>query len=206
MTLKSDAKFIEKLSCGFKYDMSNCWIFTQPQKCLEIAFRWAFFCTKNVRFELQKYREVIYHDTEQWHELWIKPDLMVSNMAWGIGWIFIRALKSLRNCTLMGSFWSKNIIFQPENLIGIMYHELKEDTKFKRKPTRGLKNVTLVNLVNFHASSQKSENLLFDGRLLSKAYNFLDEKVQKSYDSWHWRVMQSLGENWLLVPKMKWRI
>ena len=64
-----------------------------------------------------------------------------------------------------------------------MCHELKEDTKFKRKLARGLKNVILVNLVNFHVSSQKSENLLFDGRLFSKAYKFLDEKVQKSYDS-----------------------
>ena len=35
------------------------------------------------------------------------------------------------------------------------------------------------NLVNFHASSPKSENLYFDRILLSKAYNNSDEKVQK---------------------------
>ena len=50
------------------------------------------------------------------------------------------------------------------------------------------------------------ENLHFDGLLLSKAYKVLDEKVQKSYVSWHWRVMQSLKKNWLLVPKMTWGI
>ena len=50
-------------------------------------------------------------------------------------------------------------------------------------------------------SSQKSKNLHFDGLLLSKEYTFLDEKVQKSYISCHWRVMQSLRKNWLLVSK-----
>ena len=82
---------------------------------------------------------------------------------------------------------------------------LKGDPKFKGKLTCGLKN-DLRNLVNFHASIRKSENLHFDGFLLSKAYKDLDEKVQKSYVSWHWRVMQSLKKNWLLVPKMTWRI
>ena len=60
--------------------------------------------------------------------------------------------------------------------------KLKGDAKFKGKLTRGLKN-DIRNLVNFHASSRKSENLYFDGLLLFKAYKVLDEKVQKSYVS-----------------------
>ena len=59
---------------------------------------------------------------------------------------------------------------------------LTGDAKFKGKLTCGLKN-DLQNLVNFHASSQKSGNLQFDGLLLSKAYKDLDEKVQKIYVS-----------------------
>ena len=59
---------------------------------------------------------------------------------------------------------------------------LKGDAKFKGKLTRSLKN-DIRNLVNFHASSQKSENLHFHGFLLSKAYKVSDEKVQKSYVS-----------------------
>ena len=61
---------------------------------------------------------------------------------------------------------------------------LKGDAKFKGKLTRGLKN-DMRNLVNFHASSQKSGNLHFDALVLSKAYKDLGEKVQKSYVSWH---------------------
>ena len=37
------------------------------------------------------------------------------------------------------------------------------------------------NLIYFHTSSQKSENLHFDRILLSKAYKDLDEKVLKSF-------------------------
>ena len=56
---------------------------------------------------------------------------------------------------------------------------LKVEAKFKGKLTRGLKS-DIRNLVNIHASSGKSENLLFQGLLLWKAYNILDEK-EKSY-------------------------
>ena len=82
---------------------------------------------------------------------------------------------------------------------------LKGVAKFNRKLTCALKN-DVRNLVNFHASSQKSENLHFDWILLSKAHKCLDEKVQKSYVSWHWRVRQSLKKKWLFVPKMAWGI
>ena len=57
---------------------------------------------------------------------------------------------------------------------------LKGDAKFNGKLTCGLKNDLRI-LVTFHASSQKSGNLHFDGLFLSKAYKNLDEKVKKSY-------------------------
>ena len=53
---------------------------------------------------------------------------------------------------------------------------LKSDAKFQEKPTFGLKNNK--NLVNFHASSVKSENLCFDVLLLSIAYKFQLKKYR----------------------------
>ena len=82
---------------------------------------------------------------------------------------------------------------------------LKSVAKIKGKLTCDLKN-DIRNLVNFHASSQKSENLHFDWIHFTKAYKDLDEKLQKSYVSWHWRVMQSLKKSWLLAPKITWGI
>ena len=50
---------------------------------------------------------------------------------------------------------------------------LKGDGKFKGKVTRGLKK-DIKNLVNLYSSSQKSENLHFNGLILSKGYKVLD--------------------------------
>ena len=75
-------------------------------------------------------------------------------------------------------------MFELKNYRGVMCHELKGAAIFKEKLTGGLKNYTR-NLVNVHASSRKSENLHFDGLVLSKAYKVLDEKVRKSYVSLH---------------------
>ena len=67
--------------------------------------------------------------------------------------------------------------------------KLKGDSIFKEKLTDGLKN-DKMNLINFHASSRKYGHFHFDGFILPKAYKVLDEKVQKSYVSWQWRVIQ----------------
>ena len=58
------------------------------------------------------------------------------------------------------------------------------------------------NLVKFHVNIQKSEILNFDGFLLSKSYKVSAKKVQKSYLSWYWKVMQSLKKNWLVISNM----
>ena len=165
MTLKSDAKFIEKLTCGFKYDMRNLVNFHPIIKKSD-NFTWMWcFCPKYVRFELKKCRVVIFHDNEQWCKIWINPDLVVLKMAWGIGWNFIRTLKNLKNYTLMSSFCPKHM-FQLEDL-KLCVMTLKGDVKFKAKLTRGWKN-DISSLVNFYASNRKFENLHFDGSFCSK--------------------------------------
>ena len=60
MTLKTDAKFKEKLACGFKYDMKNLVNFHPTTQKSEIFFSMGYFCPKYIRFELQKYRGVIF--------------------------------------------------------------------------------------------------------------------------------------------------
>ena len=64
---------------------------------------------------------------------------------------------------------------------------LKSDAKFKEKLTLGSKNDTR-NLVNFDASSGKTENLHLDAMLLlSIVYNVSAKEVLKNYLSWHWK-------------------
>ena len=61
-------------------------------------------------------------------------------------------------------------MFQIEISEELCVMTLKVDAKFKGTLTRGFKN-DIRNLVNFHASSRKTENLHFDGLLLSKVDN-----------------------------------
>ena len=57
---------------------------------------------------------------------------------------------------------------------------LKSDAKFEEKSALDSKNDT-TNLVDFNASSGKSENLHFDVLLLLTAYKVSAKKVLKSY-------------------------
>ena len=65
MKLKNDAKIKEKLTCGVKYDMRNLVNFHSTTQKSENFFLMGSFCPKYTRFELQKYRGVIVHDTDQ---------------------------------------------------------------------------------------------------------------------------------------------
>ena len=67
---------------------------------------------------------------------------------------------------------------------------LKTGAKFEEKLTCSFKNYK-TNLLNFRQDIWKSEN-------------FQLKKVQRSYVSWHWRVMQNLKKIWLVVWKMTW--
>ena len=91
MTPKSDAKFKEKLASSFKHDIRNLENFDPTIQKSENCF-----LSKVQRFELKKYRGVIFHDTEKWCKVWINLDLVVSKPAEGIGWTFIKADKSLK--------------------------------------------------------------------------------------------------------------
>ena len=50
------------------------------------------------------------------------------------------------------------------------------------------------------------KHLCFNWLLVTKVYIVWATKVQRSYLSWHWRVMQILKKNWLVVWKKTWDI
>ena len=54
----------------------------------------------------------------------------------------------------------------------------------------------------FNYSHEISPNLYSDKLLLVKVYKVLTKKVQRSYVSWHWIMMQVLNKNWFVVSKM----
>ena len=81
---------------------------------------------------------------------------------------------------------------------------LKIDAKCEEKLICWFKNDK--NLVKFDPSTQKSPKLALSFARMCKIFNVWPKKVQRSYLSWHWRVMQNLKKNWLVVWKMIWGI
>ena len=118
----------------------------------------------------------------------------------------LRVMESLKkinseNFTSMGSFlsnvyevWAKKI-----QRSYLLWHWTVMQNLNKLWPC-GFEN-RMRNLVDFHKSPQKSEKLWIDGLFLSKAY-VSARKLQRNYVSWHWRVMENLKKNWLVVWKM----
>ena len=58
MTLKSDAKFKEKLTYGFKYDMRNFVNFHPTTQKFKNFTSMGYFCPKYMRFELKNTEEL----------------------------------------------------------------------------------------------------------------------------------------------------
>ena len=81
MTLKSDAKFEEKLTFGSKSEMKNLVNFYPTSQKHENFISIGYFYPKYMRFELNKYNGVIFYATEPWRKIWINPGLVVSKMA-----------------------------------------------------------------------------------------------------------------------------
>ena len=105
-------------------------------------------------------------------------------------------------CTLMGCFWPKYIMLQLRKYREVMFDGTRDCLKiFEGKLICSFKNDK--NLVNFVPSTQKYQKFLLRYVLSG---NLWPKKVQRSYLSWHWRVMQNLKENWLLLSKMTWGI
>ena len=136
MTLKSNAKFKEKLTWGFKYDMSNLVNFHHSE-VQKFNFNGLFLSKGYEAWANKKYRGVIFHDTKEWCEIWINPA-----------------------------------------------HKWHEE------------------LGELWLGHPKVWKLYIDGPFLSKAYTVSVRKFQRNYVSWHWRVLQSLNENWLVAWKM----
>ena len=66
MALKCDEKLKENLTCSFKYDMRSLVNFHPSTQKSKNFTSMGYFCLKYVRFELKKYRGVVFHGSERW--------------------------------------------------------------------------------------------------------------------------------------------
>ena len=106
---------------------------------------------------------------------------------------------------LIGSFRWKYKKFQLKKYRGVMSHVTEAWCKIWRKT--GMLFQKWQEFGEFWLDHSKASKICFlTGSCLYKVYNVWLKKIQTSYLSWHWRVMQSLKKNWLIVWKMTWGI
>ena len=78
--------------------------------------------------------------------------LLVPKMAWGISWILMRVVASLKICTLMYYFCRKYILFEPITCRGVMWNNTEEWYKIWKKAVVCFWKMTLRNLANFDST------------------------------------------------------
>ena len=82
------------------------------------------FCWKYIKFQLKKYKGVMYHDTEEWCNIWRKIDLFQKMTR--LLWILIRALKSLKYLHFDWSLSCKIYNVWPKKYRGVTFHDTEE--------------------------------------------------------------------------------
>ena len=143
---------------------------------------------------MNKYRSYV-----SWHwgvmQSLKKNWLLFPKMTWGSWSILMPGVASLKIFTLMCVTYLESILcFSQKCTEELCVTTLKNDVIFKERLTGGLKN-DIRNLVNFHGSSRNIDNLHSDDSFCQCHIKFQLKKVQKSYLSWHWRVIEALKKN-----------
>ena len=97
--------------------------------------------------------------------------------------------------------WVPFLMFEPEKYRGVMCHNTEEWCKIWGG-TDLCFEIWHEEFDEFLLNTRKSQNLLLNGSLLSKSYKVSAEKTQKSYLSWHRRMMLKVKKNWLVVSNI----
>ena len=154
MTLKSDAKFEEKLICCFTNDKNLVKLDPSTQKSQKFCNFICSCCGKYLMFGLEKYRGVIFHDTKEWCKIWRKTDLWFGKWHEEYGKFSPEHLKVSK----LGFWWDpliqsrKSMSLKSTEELWVM--TIKNDAKFEEEWTCRFK-IYMRNLTNFDPSTVK---------------------------------------------------
>ena len=127
--------------------------------------------------------------------------LVVCKTTWGSSQIFTATLESLK----IGTLWDH--LIQSRKSMSLKFTEevcvmtMKNYAKFEEKLTCRFK-IDMRNLTNLTRALESLRNFHLNALLLNKVYIAWAKNVQRSYLSWHWREIQSLERNQLVVSKL----
>ena len=185
MTLKSDAKFKEKLtSCLEKWHEEFGKFSPERLKVLKLELWWDPF--------VQSRKYVTLKSTEELSFMKMKRDIKFGEES---TWHFKLDRRNLTNLDLStqtsqrfslywGFFEQSMYCLSYKSTEELSFMKMKRDKKFGEESTWALKR-----LKDFH----------FNGFFLSIVCIVWAKKVQRSYHSWNWRGIKNLERNQLLV-------
>ena len=158
MTMKNDTKVEEELTFHFKTDMRNFTNFDpstrKSKKSVSIGSLWP----KYILLELQKYRGVIFHGTEELCKCWRKTDVRFEKRLEKFGKFSPEHLKVSK----LGLSWDPFV--QSRKGMSLKFTEelcvmaMKNNVKFEVELTCHFKT-DMRNLTNFDSSTRKSKKI-----------------------------------------------
>ena len=148
---------IRKLKRNWRVVLKFTWgvwrILTQGLKSLQnLHFKWAHFWPTYIMFKLKKYRRVIFHDTEEWCNIWRKTDLWFEKWHEKFGKFSPEHWKMSK----LGLSWDPFV--QKRKFMSLKFTEelcvmtMKNNTKIEEELTCPFK-IDMRNLTNFDPST-----------------------------------------------------
>ena len=129
MALNIDAKFKGKLTCTFKNDMRNLGNFNQSTlKCPNWDFDWIIQSRKCMSLKLTRFKI-----SWKWCKIGGGIDLPFQNWNKKFDKLWSEHTKISKSCTLLGSFWSKYIMFELKKYRRVIFDGTEDWCKIWRK-------------------------------------------------------------------------
>ena len=145
------------------------------------------------------------HDTEDWCKIWTKTNLLFQNWQ-EFGEFWSEHYKVSKICTLIAPFRAKYIIFDLKKYRGVIFRGTEEWCKILRK-TRLWFGKWHKGFGKFSPEHSKISQICNLMSCFWPKYKMFELKKYRGVtfggtDDW----CKILKENWLLLPKMTWRI
>ena len=102
-------------------------------KNLKIETLMESFYPKSKMYEVKIFRGVMCHNNEEWCKIWRGIDLSIQNWHEKFHEFWPEHLNASKICTLMGSFWTKYVIFELKQYREVKLHDSEKWCKIWRK-------------------------------------------------------------------------
>ena len=164
------------------------------------SFHW-----KYIKIFAKKYRGIMSHYPGHWCKIWRKTDLLFQKWQ-EFGEIWPEHSKVFKTCTFICSYCAKYLMFDLKKYRGVIFHDTEGWCKIWRKTDLwfGKWHEEYGKFSPEHLKVSKL-GLWWDPLIPSRRSMSL-KFTQRSYASWHWRMMQNLKRNWFVISKLTWGI